>query len=87
MITCDAVSVSLYRNTGVSLSRHAVTHDFAGALTLTRRQGFRNGLYGSLSSVQSRSAREAFDVLVELGEIALYLYLYTSTSTSPLPSL
>jgi hypothetical protein len=26
-------------------------------------------LYGSLSSVQSRSAREAFDVLVELGEI------------------
>jgi hypothetical protein len=32
MITCDAVSVSLYRNTGVSLSRHAVTHDFAGAL-------------------------------------------------------
>jgi hypothetical protein len=33
MITCDAVSVSLYRNTGVSLSRHAVTHDFAGALT------------------------------------------------------
>jgi hypothetical protein len=32
MITCDAVSVSLYRNTGVSLSRHAVTHDFTGAL-------------------------------------------------------
>jgi hypothetical protein len=32
MITCDAVSVSLYRNTGVSLSRHAVTHDFVGAL-------------------------------------------------------
>jgi hypothetical protein len=32
MITCDAVSVSLYRNTGVSLRRHAVTHDFAGAL-------------------------------------------------------
>ena len=32
MITCDVVSVSLYRNTGVSLSRHAVTHDFAGAL-------------------------------------------------------
>jgi hypothetical protein len=28
------VSVSLYRNTGVSLSRHAVTHDFAGALPI-----------------------------------------------------
>jgi hypothetical protein len=36
MITCDAVSVSLYRNTGVSLSRHTVTHDFAGALTGSR---------------------------------------------------
>jgi hypothetical protein len=35
MITCDAVSVSLYRNTGVSLSRHAVTHNFAGGPGIT----------------------------------------------------
>jgi hypothetical protein len=47
------VSVSLYRNTGVSLSRHAVTHDFAGALSehlvdlcvqpLARRYPLRHG--------------------------------------------
>jgi hypothetical protein len=41
MITCDAVSVSLYRNTGVSLSRHAVTHDFAGALPPIRPFPYR----------------------------------------------
>ncbi len=51
MITCDAVSVSLYRNTGVSLSRHAATHDFAGALSPHRAHiRHRPRLQGQLSA-------------------------------------
>jgi hypothetical protein len=64
MITCDAVSVSLYRNTGVSLNRHAVTHDFAGALRRARLGHLRLCMIWISQSVLSFVGRAFFGIVI-----------------------